>query len=152
MNKKKLRLKLFLPIVVLGISACGTVRDTTDWIPGVDSNEQVRIEEQKQLREQLEMEREVYRDKNAFAPISRTASEADARISVHISEKYATEKSIKPEDIGIEVNASVVTLTGNVIDNSNAIKAIAIAKSTAGVSRVISKLVVIKVRNNNSAE
>jgi len=132
--------------VALTMSACTTVRDTTDWIPGVDSNEEIKAEEQNEMRAAIEMERELYADKNAFAPISRTASEADARISVQISQQYAAAEAIKPEDIGIEVNAGVVTLTGNVHSDDNAVSAITIAKNTAGVTRVISKLVVIKVR------
>ncbi|MCU7831127.1 MAG: BON domain-containing protein [gamma proteobacterium symbiont of Lucinoma myriamae] len=132
--------------VALTMSACSTVRDTTDWIPGVDSNEEIKTAKQKEMREAIERERELYADKNAFAPISRTASEADARISVQISQKYAEAEAINPEDIGIEVNAGVVTLTGNVSSNDNAVSVIAIAKNTQGVSRVISKLVVINAR------
>ncbi|MCU7938791.1 MAG: BON domain-containing protein [gamma proteobacterium symbiont of Bathyaustriella thionipta] len=131
--------------VFLTMSACSTVRDTTDWIPGVDSNEEIKAEEQKKMRAAIERERELYADKNAFAPISRTASEADARISVQISQKYTAE-AINSEDVGIEVNAGVVTLTGNVSSDDSAVSVISIAKNTQGVSRVISKLVVIKVR------
>ena len=133
--------------VVLTISACSTVRDTTDWIPGVDSNEEIKAEEQEEMREAIDRERELYKDKNAFAPISRTSSEADARISVLISQKYAAIETINPEDIGIEVNAGVVTLTGNINSDESAVSAISIAKSTHGVARVISKLVVITVRS-----
>jgi len=133
--------------VVLTISACSTVRNTTDWIPGVDSNEEIKAEEQEEMREAIERERELYKDKNAFAPISRTSSEADARISVLISQKYAANGTINPEDIGIEVNLGVVTLTGNVSSDDGAVNAISIAKSTQGVARVISKLIVINVRS-----
>ena len=146
MNNSIIVTNLLMAAVVLTMSACSTVRDTTDWVPGIDSNEEVKAAEQKELREAIEMEREAYADKSAFAPISRTASEADARISVQISQKYVVTKTINPEDIGIEVNAGVVTLTGSVNSDDNAVSAISIAKSTQGVSRVISKLVVVKVR------
>ena len=146
MNNKSIAKNLLMVTIALTMSACSTVRDTTDWIPGVDSNEEVKSEEQKEKREAIERERELYADKNAFAPISRTSSEADARISVQISQKYAETETIKPEDIGIEVNTGVVTLTGNVNSEDSAVSAISIAKSTAGVSRVVSKLVVIKLR------
>ncbi|MCN4144327.1 MAG: BON domain-containing protein [Thiohalomonas sp.] len=129
MNNKSILTTGLIAAVAQTMSACSTVRDTTDWIPGVDSNEEIKAEEQKEMRAAIERERELYGDKNAFSPISRSASEA-----------------INPEDIGIEVNAGVVTLAGNVSSNEGALIVISIAKSTQGVSRVISKLVVINVR------
>jgi HSP20 family molecular chaperone IbpA len=136
-----------IAIVALVISACSTVRDTTDWIPGVDSNEEVQVKEQQQVKKVMAKEREDYIDKEAFAPLTQTASELDAKISVQISQKYQQSKVVNPEDVGIEVNAGVVTLTGNVNSDDSAISAISIAKSTRGVTRVVSKLVVIKVRS-----
>ncbi len=147
MNNTILIRSTLIAAVVMTITACSTVRDTTDWIPGVDSNEEIKADEQKEMREAIERERELYKDKHAFAPISRTSSEADARISVLISQKYAALETINPEDIGIEVNAGVVTLTGNINSDESAVSAISIAKSTQGVVRVISKLVVINVRS-----
>jgi len=138
--------KAFLLSSLILLSACSTVRDTTDWVPGVDSNEEIKAKEQQELKEAIAREREAYGDKSAFAPISRTASEADARLSVEISQKYNHSTIINTEDIGIEVNAGVVTLTGNITSDESAISAISIAKSTRGVSRVVSKLVVIKIR------
>ncbi len=136
-----------IAIAVLVISACSTVRDTTDWIPGVDSNEEVQAKQQQQVKKVMAKEREDYIDKAAFAPLTQSASELDAKISVQISQKYQQSKMVNPEDVGIEVNAGVVTLTGNVNSDDSAIHAIAIAKSTRGVTRVVSKLVVIKVRS-----
>ncbi len=136
-----------IAIAVLVISACSTVRDTTDWIPGVDSNEEVQAKQQQQVKKVMAKEREDYIDKAAFAPLTQSASELDAKISVQISQKYQQSKMVNPEDVGIEVNAGVVTLTGNVNSDDSAIHAIAIAKSTHGVTRVVSKLVVIKVRS-----
>ncbi len=139
-------IKLILLALLISLTACSTVRDTTDWIPGVDSNEDVQQEKQKEVEKAKAIEHENYVDKAVFDRNSRNTSESDAKISVQISQKYAHIKSIKPEDIGIEVNNSVVTLTGNVNSNQSAIDAIAIAKSTSGVTRVISKLVVISLR------
>ncbi len=138
--------------ITLTITACSTVRDTTDWIPGVDSNAEVKAEERKETLESMAKEREIYEDKIAFAPMSRTASESDAKISVNIAQGFAAAENIKREDIGIEVNVGVVTLTGSVASDVSAISAISIAKSTAGVSRVVSKLVVVNVRGRIQVE
>lgn len=134
---------------VLSVTACSTVRDTTDWIPGVDSNDEVKVQQQQEAQAVKEKEQQAYKDKVAFAPtvkVSRSASESDARISVEIGQKYVASGDIKRADIGIEVNAGIVTLTGNVSSNESAVSAISLAKSTAGVSRVISRLVIINVR------
>jgi len=128
------------------MTACSTVRDTTDWVPGVSSNEEIAAEEKKEAIELAKKEREAYEDKAAFAPTTRLASTSDAKISVDIGQKFEQESVITREDIGIEVNSSVVTLTGNVASEDSAVSAISIAKSTAGVSRVVSKLVVVNVR------
>ncbi len=131
----------------LTMTACSSVRDATDWVPGVDSNEEIQVEEKKEAEEAREKEREAYKDKAVFAPIvTGSASESDAAINVSISQQYIEESAINREDIGIEVNAGVVTLTGNVGSNESAVKAIAIAKVTSGVAKVISKLVVITLR------
>ena len=131
----------------LTMTACSTVRDATDWVPGVDSNEEIQAEEKKEAEEAREIEREAYKDKAAFAPITTgSASESDASINVSISQQYIEDSAINREDIGIEVNAGVVTLTGSVASNESAVRAIAIAKDTTGVAKVISKLVVIKLR------
>ena len=146
-NVLSVAIKVLLVTTVLAMAACTTVRDVTDWVPGVDSNEEIQAEKEQQEKEAREKEREVYKDKAAFAPMTTdNASEADAKINVNISQKYREESVINRADIGIEVNAGVVTLTGSVHSDESAVRAIAIAKSTTGVSKVISKLVVIKLR------
>lgn len=150
MNKKLIKYALMI-MAALTMNACSTVRDTTDWIPGVDSNEEIKAQEKKEAMEAAEKESETYKDKVVFAPTAGTAltsSTLDAQISVNIGQQYAEADDINREDVGIEVNAGVVTLTGNVDSNESAVNVISIAKSTAGVSRVISKLVVIKVRES----
>ncbi len=131
--------------VLAMMSACSTVRDTIDWVPGVSSNEEIAAEEKQEAIELAKKEREAYEDKAAFAPTTRLDSTSDAKISVNIGQKFEQENTITREDIGIEVSASVVILTGNVASEDSAINAISIAKSTAGVSRVVSKLVVVNV-------
>ncbi|MCW8930284.1 MAG: BON domain-containing protein [Gammaproteobacteria bacterium] len=150
-NKEIIKSSLMM-VTALAMSACSTVRDTTDWVPGVSSNEEIAAEKRKEAAEAAEREREAYENKTVFAPTTRTASASDASINVNIGQQYATETKINREDIGIEVNAGVVTLTGNVDSDESAVNAIAIAKSTAGVSRVISKLVVVNVRNKGRVQ
>lgn len=135
-----------LAVTALTLTACSTVRDATDWVPGVDSNEEVQAKQEKEAREAREEARKAYVDKEAFAPTTQVISDADAQINVTISQKYAADEKINREDIGIEVNAGVVTLTGAVNSDESAIRAISIAKNTVGVSRVISKLIVIQLR------
>ena len=135
---------LLLIFISVTLQACGTVRDATDWVPGVDSNEEVQAEESKEIKRKQD---KVYQDKMVFEKkMTGPVAENDAVISVSISQKFVNEAIIKREDIGIEVNAGVVTLTGSVDAENSAVKAISIAKNTKGVSMVISKLVVIKLR------
>ncbi|WP_198264157.1 BON domain-containing protein [sulfur-oxidizing endosymbiont of Gigantopelta aegis] len=143
--KKKIIINSLMAVTIVTLTACTTVRDTTDWIPGVDSNEEKQVEAKLEAKEAQAKERQAYEDKAAFAP-TRTASEADAKISVTIGNELSQAEMINREDIGIEVNAGVVTLTGNVNSDESAVSAISIAKSTRGVSRVVSKLLVVKVR------
>ena len=126
------------------IQACSSVRDATDWVPGVDSNAEIQAEQAQEIKQKQD---KVYQDKMVFeAKISGSSSESDATINVKISQQYVHDIAIKREDIGIEVNAGVVTLTGNVHSEQSAIRAISIAKNTTGVAMVISKLVIIRVR------
>ncbi len=152
LQKKKIIINSLMVATALAMTACSTFRDTTDWVPGVSSNEEIAAEAKKEASEAAELEREAYADKIAFAPTSRSASTSDAQINVSIGQKYAQDGVINREDIGVEVNSGVVTLTGNVDSNDSAVSAISIAKSTAGVSRVISKLVVVNVRKQGRIE
>lgn len=142
---KKYILALVLTASLL-LNACSTVRDATDWVPGVDSNEEIQAAAEEQARKERLQMREHYMDQSAFAPTGNMSMD-DAEINVLISQRYSQDELIQREDIGIEVNNSIVTLTGSVTSSEMAVRAIAIAKDTAGVSRVISKLVVISLRS-----
>lgn len=147
MNAKKKLLILLLSVLSLLLGACSTVRDATDWVPGVDSNEEIQAAAEQKTRAERQQMREKYTDKSAFAPTG-SALMNDAEINVAISQGYSQDDLIHREDIGIEVNDSVVTLTGSVTSTEAAVRAIAIARDTAGVSRVISKLVIVSLRNH----
>lgn len=143
---KKLGAVLALVLSFALLSACSTLRDATDWVPGVDSNEEIKAQEEKEAKEQR-LKEQAYKDKAVYEPVmAASTAEADAKINVMISKKYSEDPVVKRDDIGIEVNAGVVTLMGSVNSEESAVRAIALAKSTRGVSRVISKLVVIQLR------
>jgi len=146
MSSNKPVLMLMLSATSLIVGACSSVRDVTDWVPGVDSNEEIQAAEEQEAREERWQMREKYTDKSAFAPTG-SALINDAEINVAISQQYSQDELIEREDIGIEVNNSIVTLTGTVTSSEMAVRAIAIARDTSGVSRVISRLVVISLRN-----
>ena len=141
-----MRTTLILCVIMslLVIQACSTVRDVTDWVPGVDSNEDIQAETEQELKQKQD---KVYPDKAVFeAKMTGPTAENDALINVKISQQYIQEPIIQRADIGIEVNSGVVTLTGSVATEQSAVKAIYIAKDTTGVAMVISKLVVITLR------
>jgi len=134
-----------LAILVVSLSACSTVRDAADWVPGVDSNEEVKRKEVAVERSKRHKEKKDYYSKAAYVETGAQA-EIDAEISVAISSRYVLEPSITAGEIGVEVHSGVVTLTGTVKSEAAAVKAIALAKNVRGVTRVISKLIIISVR------
>jgi len=132
-------------VLLTFLSACSTVRDATDWVPGVDSNEEIERKKMEDNRLERAKENKDYYSKAAYVPTGPQA-EIDAEINVIISQRYAEEPLITAGEIGIEVHSGVVTLTGTVKTNEAAVKAISLAKGVNGVTRVISKLIIISVR------
>ena len=136
-------------ISFMTLAGCSSVRDYTDWVPGVDSNEEIQAQQQQEAKKLREKERTEYADRAVFTPlVSDKGSEMDAKISVSISRQFSQEADLDAHDIGIEVNNRVVTLSGSVASEAEAVKAIALSKSTAGVTRVISKLIIINLRKS----
>lgn len=152
MRNTKTIISALMVTSALTITACSTVRDTTDWIPGVDSNEEVQAEEKKEAEDLAAKERETYQNKAAFAPTAQNASTSDATISVNIGQQFETVSGLNRENVGIEVDSGVVTLTGSVSSADSAVNAISIAKSSEGVSRVVSKLVIVNVRSKGKIQ
>jgi len=145
-KQSKIIRQIFLLVVVTTfLSACGTVRDATDWVPGVDSNEEIQRQKQQEERRKRALQKKEYQSKAAYVPIGPQA-EIDAEISVMISKRYAEEPNIEAGEVGIDVHSGVVTLSGTVSSEAAAVKAISLAKSVGGVTRVISKLIIISVR------
>ncbi|MFK5986982.1 MAG: BON domain-containing protein [Pseudomonadota bacterium] len=137
--------KVCLLLIILFISACSSVRNVIDWVPGVDSNEEIATQQALEAKQQRQQEREVYNSKAAYSPTG-SLSEIDAEISVLLSQRYQQQQVINPSEIGIEVHSSVVSLSGSIKNEQTAIDLISIAKEIPGVTRVISHLIIISVR------
>jgi osmotically-inducible protein OsmY len=69
------------------------------------------------------------------APVSATASD-DARITTSIQSKYFMDDRIKGRHINVTTHAGVVTLNGDVADETERAEALLIARTTEGVKQV----------------
>jgi osmotically-inducible protein OsmY len=75
--------------------------------------------------------------KDAGTPISKIKEVADdATITGRIKAEFAKDKAVSALSINIDTNKGIVTLSGNAKSREEADKAVAIAKSTSGVSSV----------------
>jgi len=79
---------------------------------------------------------------SAQATRSTTAMMNDAWITTQIHAKFFLDPDIKGRDINVDTTAGVVTLRGEVHSAAEHNQALAKAKATEGVKRVIDKLVV----------
>ena len=79
---------------------------------------------------------------SAQATRSATAMMNDAWITTEIHAKFFLDPDIKGRDINVDTTAGVVTLRGEVHSAAEHNQALAKAKATEGVKRVIDKLVV----------
>lgn len=66
----------------------------------------------------------------------------DAWITTAIKTKFVDEDTLKGSDINVDTNNHVITLKGTVTSEAGRARAIAIAKQTKGVSRVIDTLTI----------
>jgi hyperosmotically inducible protein len=70
----------------------------------------------------------------------------DATITSSINAKYVKDRQISAVDINVDTYNGVVTLHGNVPSQRTADRAVALARATKGVKKVISRLVVVSSR------
>lgn len=70
----------------------------------------------------------------------------DASITASINAKYVNDPQVSAIDINVDTRSGVVTLYGNIGNATAARRAVEIARSTKGVRKVISKLVVTPAR------
>jgi len=73
--------------------------------------------------------------------LSKTGEQiTDAWITSRVHSKFVGEDLLKGSDIDVDTKDHVVTLTGNVKSKAEATKAVAIARDTKGVKRVVNHL------------
>jgi len=66
----------------------------------------------------------------------------DAWITTALNAKFVDEDTLKGSDINVDTNNHVVTLKGTVTSAAGRARAVAIAKTTKGVSRVVDELTI----------
>jgi osmotically-inducible protein OsmY len=66
----------------------------------------------------------------------------DGWITTKVKAKFADEKLLEGNNIHVDTNDQVITLTGTVLSRAAEARAVAIASGTEGVSRVVDYLVV----------
>src|SRR5687768_10062872 len=80
------------------------------------------------------------RDKTAQAADATMRAIEDGRLTTKIKAKMALDDSVKALDLNVDTKDGVVTVTGQVTSEAERQRALALARETAGVSRVIDQL------------
>jgi osmotically-inducible protein OsmY len=76
------------------------------------------------------------------SPLPPVAASADTRITTSIQSKYFMDDRIKGRHIVVATNAGVVTLNGEVADDTERAEALLLARTTEGVKRVEDNLTI----------
>ena len=84
--------------------------------------------------------------KQAASQAATAVGEAlsDSAIAAHIRDDYGRDSELSTVDIGVEANAGVVTLRGNVPSKAMRIRAENLARTTKGVGSVVNEIEVPK--------
>jgi hyperosmotically inducible protein len=80
------------------------------------------------------------RDKTAQAADATMRAIEDGRLTTKIKAKMALDDSVKALDLNVDTKDGVVTVAGDVKSEAERQRALALARETAGVSRVIDQL------------
>jgi hyperosmotically inducible protein len=83
-------------------------------------------------------------EKTAVAASKVEASLAEASISAKIMSKMALDDTVKARSIRVSTDHSVVTLSGTVGSAAERDRAVALARETSGVSRVVDQLTIAR--------
>ena len=67
---------------------------------------------------------------------------SDGALTAKIKSKIALDDHVNARDINVDTSASVVTLRGNVASKDQRDRALRLARETAGVTRVVDRLVI----------
>lgn len=81
-------------------------------------------------------------DKATKTGTTGTASISDAWITTKVKSNFINEDALKGSDIDVDTNNHVVTLKGTVASAAGRARAVALAKSTKGVTRVVDTLTI----------
>ena len=80
------------------------------------------------------------RDKTSQAADATMRAIEDGRLTTKIKAKMALDDSVKALDLNVDTKDTVVTVTGQVRSEAERQRALALARETAGVTRVIDQL------------
>lgn len=83
-----------------------------------------------------------YRAGALVAPSETGEAITDTWITSYLAAKFIDEPTLKGSDINVDTEDHVVTLKGTVMSAAGRARAVAIAKDTRGVSRVIDALTI----------
>ncbi len=81
-------------------------------------------------------------EKTKEVAVATSAAVSDGWITTKLKAKFADETVLKGNDINVDTNDHVVTLSGSVPSASAKARAVEIANGTEGVKRVVNQLVV----------
>jgi len=71
------------------------------------------------------------------------AASSDAVITSSINSRFVQDAQVSAMDINVSTHRGTVTLSGRVNNDAAARRAVAIARATQGVSRVVSRIIVV---------
>jgi hyperosmotically inducible protein len=80
------------------------------------------------------------RDKTAQAADATMRAIEDGRLTTKIKAKMALDDSVKALDLNVDTRDGVVTVTGQVRSEAERQRALALARETAGVAKVVDQL------------
>ena len=86
------------------------------------------------------------------ANVMSLSGSSDDKISESIKQNFRADEKLSGADIDVHVNHGVVTLKGKVIGTAEANRAVAIARTVAGVVRVDSKLEIDRTITNKDVK
>jgi osmotically-inducible protein OsmY len=129
---------LWLAALTLGVAACGDTRESIRGVPGPDVAANADADDTaRNVRD---------RDEAAKTPMAQSSSEQDLEITRQIRQRISAEEAFSTDAANVKVitEDAVVTLRGPVETDREKEVIAAIARDTAGVTRVDDQLEVAR--------
>jgi hypothetical protein len=140
-----LRLLLRLVILVVAVMAAGVL--LLGWWPGggwlQDSPLGGRIAERPVVADEVRAAGARAGEKAADVAAQAQHALSSGSITAKIKAKMALDDLVRAREIDVDFADGVVTLTGRVTGQAEHTRAVSLARETAGVTRVVDKLVVV---------